>query len=75
MKKVKVYVAWEREFSDELSEEGETSMENVSTYEFDTQGEADAFCLGINEGNGWDRPCALKENEAKIEDGKLKEDF
>jgi hypothetical protein len=75
MNKVKVYVVWEKSHGRQLANEGEISMKKVETYEFDTQGEADAFYLGIEEANGWDEPYALKESESKIEDGILKEDF
>lgn len=75
MEKIKVYVVWEKEHSRELAEEGETSFDNVETFEFDTKGEANAFLLGINCSNGWDEPYALTETNAKIEKGKIKESF
>ncbi|MEK6829780.1 MAG: hypothetical protein AABY15_06690 [Nanoarchaeota archaeon] len=71
MKKVKVYVAWERKDSDKLHETGKISLKNIQEFEFDTQGEADAFCKGIDAANGWDEPMWVKEGSAIIENGKL----
>ena len=71
MTKVKVYVAWEKENSDKLHESGKISLNKIQTYEFDTQGEVDAFCKGIDAATGWDEPMWVKESAAIIENGKL----
>lgn len=65
-KKVIVYVAWDRENSDKLEENGKIGLSKLQKYEFNTQGEADAFCKGIDEANGWDQPMWVKEGAAEI---------
>jgi hypothetical protein len=71
-KPVIVYVAWGRDVSDQLNEKGKVALSKValsklSKYEFETQGEANAFCKGIDEANGWDEPMWVKESGARIE--------
>lgn len=62
--KVVVQVAWDREASDIMENEGFDALyndekgENLSFNEepFDTLAEAEAYMRGIGDGNGWDSP-------------------